>query len=423
MFRKTVLQEGVTLYVRNTKQFKTINLSIKFKSKLDVEQNANRAVLANVMQDSNAVYRSQSEFQKALDALYGTVYYTDVAKRGDVHILSLNTECVNDEYLKEQGVFEEVLNLMRVVMFEPNFENDTFVDEVVQREKRVVRERIRSVYDDKTRYAQKRMLELMRPDQPASISAYGNESAVEQITADSLTAAYNQMLETDEVDIYVVGDINEDELITTISSLVDLKGRKIERTSEELAVPDVKEVRHILEKQDMKQGKLQVGYQTPITFLHPDFTKMQVANGVLGGFAHSKLFMNVREKESMAYYVNSAYASHYGIIYVLAGIDAEQEEKAVKLIEEQLEALRNGDVSELEMNQTVALLSNSIRSSFDSAKGQIEVYDQYKQLDEEFTADNLISKWEAVTKEDIIEMASNITMELVYLLSGREATE
>ncbi|QTD42267.1 EF-P 5-aminopentanol modification-associated protein YfmF [Sporosarcina sp. Te-1] len=423
MFNKTVLQEGVTLYVRNTKQFKTINLSIKFKSELDVEKNANRAVLANVLQDSNAVYRSQSEFQKALDSLYGTVYYTDVSKRGDVHMLSINTECVNDEYLKEQGVFEEVLNLMRIVLFEPNFQNGSFEEEVVNREKRVVKERIRSVYDDKTRYAQKRMLELMRPDQPASISAYGTESAVDKINAESLTAAYNQMLESDEVDIYVVGDIDEDVLIQKISSLIGLKGRKIVRSNEEAAAPDVKEVRNIREKQEMKQGKLQVGYQTPITFNHPDFTKMQVANGVLGGFAHSKLFMNVREKESMAYYVNSAYASHYGIIYVLAGIDADLEEKAVKLIEEQLEAMRNGDVSDLEINQTVALLSNSIRGSFDSAKGQIEVFDQYKQLDEHFNADNLIQQWETVTKEDIVKMASNIKMELVYLLSGREATE
>lgn len=423
MFRKTVLQEGVTLYVRNTKQFKTINLSIKFKSDLNVDKNANRAVLANVMQDSNAVYRSQSEFQKALDTLYGTVYYTDVSKRGDVHILSINTECVNDEYLKEQGVFEEVLNLMRVVLFEPNFENDSFAEDVVQREKRVVKERIRSVYDDKTRYAQKRMLELMRPDQPASISAYGNESAVDQISAESLKTAYNDMLASDEIDIYVVGDINEDELIQKISSLIGLKGRIINRQVTEATAPEVKEVRHIREKQEMKQGKLQVGYQTPITFTHPDFIKMQVANGVLGGFAHSKLFMNVREKESMAYYVNSAYASHYGLIYVIAGIDAEQEEKAVKLIQEQLEAMRKGDISDLEITQTVALLSNSIRSSFDSAKGQIEVFDQYKQLDEHFSADNLIAKWETVTKEDITQMASNITMEMVYLLSGREATE
>ena len=82
----------------------------------------------------------------------------------------------------------------------------------------------------------------------------------------------------------------------------------------------------------MKQGKLHIGFSTPVTFFIEDFPKMQMTNGVFGGFAHSKLFMNVREKESMAYYASSSYASHYGLIYVMAGIDAELEEKAVKLL-------------------------------------------------------------------------------------------
>ena len=96
------------------------------------------------------------------------------------------------------------------------------------------------------------------------------------------------------------------------------------------------DVHHVREKQEMKQGKLHLGFSTPVTFHHPDYPKMQVTNGVFGGFAHSKLFMNVREKESMAYYASSSYSSHYGLLYVMAGIDAELEEKAVNLIKEQL---------------------------------------------------------------------------------------
>ena len=164
-----------------------------------------------------------------------------------------------------------------------------------------------------------------------------------------------------------------------------------------------------------------MGFSTPVTFHHPDYPKMQVTNGIFGGFAHSKLFMNVREKESMAYYASSSYSSHYGLVYVMAGIDAELEEKAVKLITEQLTVLQNGDITDLELEQTKALLKNGIKSAFDSARGQIEVFDQFKELDENFTADQLISKWEAVTKEDVKKMASEIKLEIVYLLSGKEA--
>lgn len=421
MFTKVKLKKGVNLYIRPTEQFKTITMSFRWTAELDAKQAANRTVLSNVMQDSNADFPKQSDLRKAMDELYGSVFYMDSGKRGNSHILSLNMECVNDEYLTTDGVFDEVLNMISTVLFRPNLKDGKFDETIVNREKRSVIERIRSVYDDKGRYAQKRMLELMRPDHPASVSSNGTEEDVQEITTDSLMETYEKMLTEDAIDIYVVGDIQQDVLVEKLRTMFDFADRDISEKQFEIDSVEVKETRQVFEKQDMKQGKLQVGYNTPITFFHPDFPKMQVMNGVLGGFAHSKLFMNVREKESMAYTINSVYSANYGILYVLAGIDAQLEEKAFKMIQEQLDAIKDGNVADLEVEQTVALLSNSIRSAFDSARGQIELYDQYKQLDEDFSADKLIAQWKAVSIEDIKQMASTIQLELIYLLSGREA--
>ncbi|CAM3073035.1 pitrilysin family protein [Filibacter tadaridae] len=423
MFRKVKLQEGVTLYIRKSEQFKTVNFSLKWKSKLEAKTAAARAVLANVLQDSNGRYRTQSDFRNALDELYGAVLYTDAGKRSNTHIVSLQAEWVNDAYISEDGVLDEVLGLLRTTIFEPNLVNGKFEESIVNREKRSVKERIRSVYDDKSRYAQKRMLELLRPNSAVSTSAYGTEEAIDALTPDTLFTTYEKMLAEDEINIYIVGDINEDSLIEKVTSLFPFASRTIsERDPEVSDAKDGKEeVRHVREKQDMRQGKLHMGFSTPITFHHPDYAKMQVANGVFGGYAHSKLFMNVREKESMAYYASSSYSSHYGLVYVTAGIDAELEEKAVNLINEQLQVLQQGDITDLELEQTKALLGNGIKSAFDSARGQIEVYDQYKALDEDFTAEKLISGWDAVTKEDVQAMASEIVLEIVYLLSGKEA--
>ena len=158
MFKKIVLQEGVTLYIRKTEQFKTVNFSVKWKTVLDEKKAAQRAVLANILQDSNGRYPTQTEFRNKLDELYGTVLYTDAAKRGETHIVSLYAECVNEEYLSEGGVLDDVLGLLHTTIFEPNLVDGQFDKTIVNREKRSVKERIRSLYDDKTRYAQKRML-------------------------------------------------------------------------------------------------------------------------------------------------------------------------------------------------------------------------------------------------------------------------
>lgn len=421
MFTKNEIEQGVTLYTRKSEQFKTVSFSVKWKSDLTEEKAAARAVLANVLQDSNEKYPSQSEMRKKLDDLYGTVLYTDNGKRGANHIVSLNVECVNDEYLNGSNVMDETLKLIQAVIFNPNFEEGVFNKEVVTREKRSVTERIRSQYDNKTSYAQKRMLENLRPNSPISTSSDGSEEAVQAVTPESLLQTYQSMLTEDLIDIYVVGDIDEKEIVEKLKQLLPFKARPARKqfafkTDESQKIQEVKRVR---EQQEMKQGKLHLAFSTSVGLHHPDYMKMQVTNGIFGAFPHSKLFMNVREKESMAYYASSSYASHYGLLYVMAGIDAELEEKAVTLINEQLSALQNGDITDLEMEQTKALLNNSIKSTFDSARGQIEVFDQYKELDEHFTADMLIKGWEAVTKEDVKNMASTIQLEIVYLLSGK----
>lgn len=424
MFNKIQLQQGVSLYTRKSNQFKTVNFSVKLKSELSEETAAARSVLANVLEDSNGKYRSQSALRNKLDELYGTVLYTDTSKRAATHTLVLNVECVNDEYLADSGVLDETIDLIKTVIFEPNMTDGQFDAETVAREKKSVTERIRSQYDNKTSYAQKRMLEILRPNSPVSSSSDGTEEAVAAITPASLLTTYESMLAEDIVDIYVVGDIDEQEIAEKLKAVLNFKARpkRKETAFKTDEVTTTTEVKQIREQQDMKQGKLHLGFTTPVTFHHPDYMKMQVTNGVFGGFAHSKLFMNVREKESMAYYASSSYASHYGLLYVMAGIDAELEEKAVALIKEQLTALQNGEITDLEMDQTKALLNNSITSTFDSARGQIEVFDQYKEMDENFTADLLINGWEAVTKDDVKEMATNIKLEIVYLLSGKETS-
>lgn len=422
MFKKVKLQQGVTLYICNSDQFKTVNFSVKWKSDLKVESSAARTVLANVLEHSNGEFRTQTALRNKLDELYGAVLFTDTAKRGDTHIFSLNVECVNNEFVSDSNILDETVALMQTVIFNPNRIDGVFNADIVSREKKSVIERIRSQYDNKTSFAQKRMLEILRPNSDVSSPTDGTEEAVEAITPESLLAAYNSMINEDEINIYVIGAVDEADITKEMQEMLHFEARpeRQKKSFEETTKEPSFELKHVREQQDMKQGKLHLGYRTPVTFHDPDYAKMQVTNGVFGAFAHSKLFINVREKESMAYYASSSYASHYGLVYVMAGIDAELEEKAVKLIEAQLKAMQNGEITDLELDQTKALLRNSITSTFDSARGQIEVFDQFKALNENFEASQLIEAWEAVTKEDVQKMAQDIRLEIVYLLSGKE---
>ncbi|MFJ7970862.1 EF-P 5-aminopentanol modification-associated protein YfmF [Psychrobacillus sp. NPDC096389] len=420
MFQQFELARGVKLYVRPTEQFKTINISFKWKQQLTEEQAAIRAVLANVLQYSNAEYPTNAEFRKRLDDLYGAVLYFDTGKKGNHHIFSLNAETVNDAYLSNEKVVDEVFNLLHTVLFKPKQVDGKFVESIVTREKDQVIERIQSMYDDKTRYAQQRLLENIRPNHPASISANGTVPAVKAVTNEQLVAMHQTILTEDNLSIYIVGDVNAQEIKEKIASHFPFTNRTSVLVHDVEAAKASSENGFLHEIQDMKQGKLHIAYKTPVTFFSEEFPIMQMTNGILGGFAHSKIFMNVREKESMAYYASSSYASLYGLIFVLAGIDANLQDKAVKLIDEQLKAMQQGDISDLEINQTKSMLTNQLKEALDSARAQIEIYDQYKEINESFTVENWVAKWSNVTKDQIQEMAQKIEKEFVYFLSGKE---
>lgn len=419
MFNTTEIAKGVNVYTRKTDQFKTVNISIKLKKELTVEDTGIRTVLTNVLQHSNEVYKTAASLRMYLDDLYGTVLYLDTMKKGNEQIVLLNVETVNDHYLKHDDVLNKVLELMHTVLFQPNYTDGLFQESIVAREKAMVIDRIQSVFDEKARYAQSKLQKLFRPNHPASISVNGTVESVEAITLQSLKEAYEAMLKNDDVDIFVVGDIDEVAMIEAIKKALPLEDRPL--PYEKIVFEDTTPLTdYKKEKVEMRQAKLHIGYKAPVRFGDEKFFAMQIFNGIFGGYPHAKLFMNVREKESLAYYCGSSYSSQYGILYVTSGIEAENEEKALRLIDEQLKAIQDGDISDLELSQTKAMLKNQLTEALDSARGQIEIYDQYRELPMPFSIDAIAAKWDAVTKEDVAAVANTIEKQTVFFLTGTE---
>lgn len=418
MFLTTEIAKGVSLHIRQTAQFKTVNFSVKWRAPLNEETAAQRTVLSNVLQHSNEKFPTAASYRSYLDDLFGTVLYFDTAKRGQEHTVLLNVETVNDQYLSHGNVLNEVIDLIQEAIFKPNFENGVFKESIVNREKEMVIQRIQSIFDDKSRYAQKRLTEIIRPNSAASFSANGNIEALKAITPQTLTKTYEDMLANDVIDIYVVGDINVEEMTEKLKAAFQFADRNaLPKTQEDSAPANVEP--YTKETQEMKQGKLHIGYSTPVRFGDEDFPKMQIFNGIFGGYAHSKLFMNVREKESLAYYASSSYSSHYGLLFVVSGIEPANEEKARQLIAEQLKVMQNGEITDLELAQTKAMLINQLKEALDSPRGQIEIFDQYKALDEPFTMDTWTARWQSVSKEDVQKVAQDIKLEATYFLCGK----
>ncbi|RST75538.1 insulinase family protein [Siminovitchia acidinfaciens] len=414
---ETVKKQGYNLHLIQTGKFKTNTFIWKMKAPLDEKTVTYRALLPHVLQSSTKKHSSTAQLRSYLDNLYGASLHVDLGKKGDYHIITLTIEVANEAFLKDSTpLLQKAVQLLKEILLEPNANNGAFDSETVEKEKRTLKQRIKSVYDDKMRYATYRVTEEMCKEEPYSLYVHGQLDQVDDITETSLYKYYEQALNEDELDLYIVGDIDKGEVEQYCDEL-QFADREPKRTAEP-AVKENIEVKEIIERQDLKQGKLNIGYRTNILYGEKDYFPLQLVNGIFGGFPHSKLFINVREKENLAYYAASRIESHKGLLMVMSGIDDQNYVKAVNIIKEQMELMKNGDFTDEEIKQTKAVIQNQFLETIDTARGLIEVLYHNVVAHTSINLDEWQDHIANTTKEDIVNAARKIEMDTIYFLTG-----
>ncbi|PLR77701.1 peptidase M16 [Bacillus sp. V3-13] len=412
--------KGYNLHIVKTGKYKTNTIVWKMKAPLNEDDATFRAILPYVLQSSSARYPSTTALRAYLDELYGATLFVDLAKKGEYHIISFSIEVANEKFLSDPApLLKKAFEFLAEILRNPHTNGQAFDAETVEKEKRTLKQRIQSVYDDKMRYSNFRLVEEMCKGEPYAIPVNGELEKVGDINAENLYHYYERAFSEDELDLYVIGDIVEDEVIEIADSLLQFNERE-PRVSAGHAPEKKPEVHEVIEEQDVKQGKLNIGYRTNITYGDADYYALQLFNGIFGGFSHSKLFINVREKASLAYYAASRLESHKGLLMVMSGIDRKNYQQAVTIIKEQMEAMKNGDFTENEIEQTKAVTINQMLETIDTARGLVEVLYHSVVAGTMVDLDEWLEKTRQVPKEDIVAAAKKADLDTIYFLTGME---
>jgi predicted Zn-dependent peptidase len=413
-------KQGYTLHIVKTDKYKTNTLVMKMKAPLDQETVTLRGLLPHVMQSSTKTYPNTTKLRTYLDELYGASFFTDLAKKGEYHIVNFSVEIANEKFLKDsEPLLEKGLEFLSDVILNPNIKDDQFDESTVEKEKRNQKVRIQAVYDDKMRYANSRLVEEMCKDERFALHVNGMKENVDSITSRELYDYYQNVINEDQMDLYVIGDVDIEQVENFCDRLFSLPEREtVEVDSSEVKRKEKENV--VKEKQDVKQGKLNMGYRTNTQFGDKDYFALQVFNGIFGGFSHSKLFINVREKASLAYYAASRLESHKGLMMVMSGIEFKNYDQAVGIINEQLEAMRNGDFTDGEVEQTKAVIKNQLLETVDTSRGLIEVLYHNAVSNKQIDLKTWLSEVESTTKEEIIAAAKKVELDTIYFLTGME---
>lgn len=415
---------GYKLTSIKTDKFKTNLIAVSFQSEINRETVTSRALLPYILRNATEKFPSKKEINAYLETLYGASLSTTVEKKGKTHNIKFYMSLANEKFLaNREPLLEEGVELLKEVIFKPCFVDGVFKESVVEVEKRLLKEYIESIYDDKVSYALQKLVEIMCKGESFSISSIGYAEDLEKISPTTLMQTYQKMLTEDQVSFTVVGDIDHETVYEIFKKHIQFNQPTKNAQIIDHETKEIQEVQMVKEEQEITQGKLNIGYRTNTRIGDEDYLPLLVFNGMFGGYAHSKLFMNVREKESLCYYCASRLDNYKGLMYVYSGIEIQNYEKALKIIDAQLKDMQEGQFTEKEIDLAKKSLINSKLESLDLASGMMAHEALNALLPEALTVEEWISQINAVTAEDIKRVALKIEEDAIFFLTGKEVTE
>ena len=419
MIQTIQLTPGVVLRHYPDKRFKTAVLSLQFQRPLCREEAALNALLSSVLLRGTEKNPDMRSITARLDSLYGANISPLMRRIGDRQTIGLFLSCLEDRFaLPGDCVLEPSLELLREILLEPKLVDGIFDPEFVESEKKNLIADIESELNDKRSYAAVQMLRSMCAGDSFALSLRGEKADVEAITARSLFDHYQKVLRTSPVELFFVGSADAREVAARLMPLAEaLAAEPITlpaQTALKLTAPE----REFSETMDVNQGKLSMGFTTPVTNQHPDFAAMQVFNALYGAGMTSKLFMNVREKLSLCYYAGSGYYGSKGIVTVSSGIDEANYETAKAEILRQLQLTADGEITEAELTAAKAAIISGLRSVPDAPGALENFYGTAYIAGMRYDLPGYIEAIRAVTAADVARCAAGVKLHTVFFLKG-----
>ncbi|MBI4604369.1 MAG: insulinase family protein [Planctomycetes bacterium] len=408
------------LAVNSNRKMKTILVTVTVLGNLD-ETVTRMALLPMVLRRGTRRFKDMQAISRHLEGLYGTVLASYVQKVGEWHAVRFRLDVVNERFLPgESGVFRRALELLRELLWEPLEVGGGFEPAYLEQEKANLRRSIESLVDNKAAYAEHRLIEEMCRGEPYRLHEQGRVEDIPEIDGRSLRALHRRWAEEYPLHAHVAGDVDVQVARDLVADVFSSGGaaRKGGYTLAGIPAPvPVGPVREVVERMDVNQAKLALGFRHGITYSDPAYEALLLMNGILGGFSHSKLFQNVREKASLAYSVHSGLDRTKGLLFISSGIAPENHRRVVEIVLEHVQAIRDGDVTDDEIQTTLLTILNANEMLEDNFAALADVDFTWGLHGRPLDLVAFRERLRRVGRDDIVEAARRLRHDTTYLLT------
>ena len=409
---KDINKNGYKLHLIKTNKFKTVLVKIVFWNKLQKEDLTLRNMLVNNLLFSSARYNTIRKMAIKKEELFSAELFSRNYRRGTQIITEINLSVIEDNYSEEESLKNSIEFLFDIIN-NPNIKNNKFDETSFKINYEKLKSAIKREKEDPMYWCYQEFKKLIGKEDVFPDSILGTEEELEKITKESLYDYYKNFLENNHIDIFVVGNINFKEIEKIITNNFNPKPKDIPYSN--IYTSYEKEFSESFKQSRFNQSKLIIGASTSNLTKHEKFYESMIYNIILGNSPNSKLFQNVREKNSLAYSISSSLNRLDGLFHVYAGISSKNYEQAKQEIYKQFKSMKEGKISSKSLKDAKEVVLSIIKEVDEYPGAILDHYFNFLYLENE-SLKKQKEEIKKITKEDIVRVANKINIDTIFLL-------
>ena len=409
---------GVTFIAVSNDKSKYDCLTLSFLLPRTRDNTARCSLLAAVINRGTNRYPTMRALAAVQEDLYSASVSASSGAVGECITFTFSLCFINKKYtIGGEDLLDRGMDLLSDMVLNPLLRGNGFDDSYVATEKVNLITDIRSRLDNKDSYAVRRCIELMCEGELFANPVDGLEQDVAGLTGEDIYKHYVNIIENCPAVAVYTGADDHGKAAETFSKYLPLaaRGTDIPRTE---IITSVGGLRRYTDVMDINQSKLAIGFRTGVLPSSDEAYAFGVFNELFGASPTSRLFSEVREKQSLCYYCTPIPQTSKGISVVAAGIAAADKERAEQAIIDQLDDIKRGNITDTELSAAVRSLRSIHIGITDSIRALNRWYRTGFVIGREDDPCRAADRIARVTAEETVAAARRVLEDTVYFLKG-----
>ena len=414
MEKQTICQ-GVNLNVIETNKYKDISIFIYFFAQEDIKGKIIKELLTYIIGNKTKKYNSKSSLRNIKDNLYGASVNSGALNFGNSEVFQIYCKILNERFLNEQ-ILDKFFDLIKEII-----NNSIIDDDTVNEAKNHLIDKMLRRTDNVNHYSNSQSLNIYGENTYLYNSLIFDINDINQVNTQDVINSYNKILKENNIDIYVVGEVNSKCIYSYLNEIFNLK-----RVPTKFQIEPIKKRKFLAkyeEEKNITQTTLTMLYKTNVYIDDFKQTVLKVINCYLGQGPASLLFQEVREKNNLCYSIFSYLHVTEDLLVVKTAINYKNYNKTIKIIDEQIDKLKSGNFDMKDVKSCLNLYINYLNGVEDDLSLYIKHKYTSSLLNVDKEIDDIINDMQKVTKQDIIEVFSSVEFLFSHLLKGKNENE